>query len=185
MSAPEAELRALMSAGLNGDAEAHRALLDHLSHHLRIYYKNRLLRSGRTADDAEDLVQETLTAVHFRRHTYDPDELFTPWMHAIARYKLIDHLRRTRAVATALPIDDAHDLTAKDDHAHVESALDLNRLLQRLPEKIRRAIRLMKIEGLSVAETARQCGMSEAAVKVSVHRGMRAMEAAAAEGQDG
>ena len=35
----------------------------------------------------------------------------------------------------------------------------------------------MKLEGLSVAETARATGMSEAAVKVGVHRGLKALAA--------
>jgi RNA polymerase sigma-70 factor (ECF subfamily) len=69
-------------------------LLDHLSRHLRGYYKSKLISCGRSPADAEDLVQDVILAIHTRRHTYNPDELFTPWMHAIARYKLIDHLRR-------------------------------------------------------------------------------------------
>ena len=94
MTSNEAALRALMMAGLDGDAAAHRTLLDRLSRHLRAYYKGRLARIGRSASEAEDLVQEALIAVHIQRHTYDPAELLTPWVHAIARYKLIDHLRR-------------------------------------------------------------------------------------------
>ncbi len=122
-------------------------------------------------------------AIHTRRHTYDRSELFTPWVHAIARYKLIDHLRHTNTSMMDLLIEYAGDLTAHDDQAGVESALDLNRLLGRLPEKMQRAIRHVKIEGLSVAETAARCGMSESAVKVSVHRGLKAIAAAIGQGR--
>lgn len=176
----EAELKDLMVAGLDGDAAAHRSLLERLSRHLRGYYKGRLARSGRGATEAEDLVQEALLAIHTQRHTYDPGEPLTPWVHAIARYKLIDHLRRTRASLADVPIDEAADITAQDDHVGTESAYDLHRLLARLPHKMRRAIQRVKLDGLSVAEAAGECEMSESAVKVSVHRGLRALAASIA-----
>ena len=171
----EAELRALMIAGLNGDASAHRALLSALSGHLRAYYRNKLLRSGRRPEEAEDLVQEALMVVHTRRHTYDPAELLTPWVYAIARYKLIDHLRQSRSRLADVPIEDAFDVMAADDRAAAESRLDLTRLLGKLPEKVRLAIQYVKIEGLSVVEAAARCGVSESAVKINVHRGLKAL----------
>src|SRR5881296_1043102 len=136
MSAIEAELKNLMVAGLAGNAAAHRSLLDQLSRRLRAYYKSRLARIGRSAAEAEDLVQEALLAVHIRRHTYDPGEPLTPWVYAIARYKLIDHLRAARASIVELPIEDAGEIVAQDDHAGAESAYDLHRLLSRLPQKM-------------------------------------------------
>jgi RNA polymerase sigma-70 factor (ECF subfamily) len=179
----EVELRALMTASLNGDAAAHRALLERLSSHLRAYYKGKLARISRSAAEAEDLVQEALMAIHTRRHTYDPGEPLTPWVHAIARYKLIDHLRYTKASMTDVPIEDAGEVMAQDDHIGVESALDLNRLLAQLPDKVRRVIRYVKIEGLSVAEAAARCGMSESAVKINIHRGLKAIAATIARGK--
>jgi RNA polymerase sigma-70 factor (ECF subfamily) len=102
-------------------------------------------------------------------------------VHAIARYKLVDHLRRTRASLADAPIDDAADAMVQDDHVGVESAYDLRRLLARLPEKMRRAIECVKIEGMSVAETASLCRVSESAVKVNVHRGIKALAASIAQ----
>lgn len=183
MTTPEVELRTLMTAGLNGDAAAHRALLGQLSRLLRAYYRIKLARIGRSAAEAEDLVQDALMAIHTRRHTYDAGELFTPWMYAIARYKLIDHLRHTKASITDVPIEHADEFLAQDDHAGVESGHDINRLLARLPDKMQRAIRHVKLEGLSVAEAAAVSGMSESAVKVSVHRGLKAMAAAIGRGK--
>jgi len=177
MAANETELKGLMVAGLDGDAAAYRALLDRLSRYLRSYYKSKLARIGRGAIEAEDLVQEVLMAIHTRRHTYNPDEPFTPWMHAIARYKLIDHLRRTQGSLADVPLDTAGEVAAHDDHIRVESGHDLQKLLSDLPDKMRRAIQCVKIDGLSVAEAARRCGMSESAVKVNVHRGLRALAA--------
>src|SRR5450759_2967902 len=175
MVAHEADLRALMRARLRGDAAAYRTLLSRLSANLRAYYKGKLARIGRSATEAEDLMQEVLMAIHTRRHTYDPAEPLMPWVYAIARYKLIDHLRRTRASMVDLPIEDAEEIMAQDDYVGTESANDLTRLLSRLPDKMRRAIQSVKLDGLSVAEAASRCGMSESAVKVNVHRGLKAL----------
>lgn len=177
MSVPstEPELHALMLTGLAGDAAAHRALLERLSAQLRGYFKGQLSRIGRGPVEAEDLVQEVLIAIHTRRHTYDPTQLFTPWVYAIARYKFVDYLRRTQASRNDLPIEDAKEAASQDDHGSVESSLDLERLMAGLPPKARQAIQAVKLDGLSVNEAAAQCGMSESNVKVSVHRGLKAM----------
>jgi RNA polymerase sigma-70 factor (ECF subfamily) len=175
MVANEADLRALMRVSLRGDAAAYRVLLGRLSGNLRAYYKGRLARIGRSATEAEDLTQDALMAIHSRRHTYDPAAPLMPWVHAIARYKLIDHLRHTRASMKDLPIEDAEEIMAHDDNVGSESAYDLNRLLGQLPDKMRRTIQMVKLDGLSVAEAASRCGMSESAVKVNVHRGLKAL----------
>lgn len=178
MSTNEQELKALMTAGLAGDVAAYRMLLERLSQHLRSYYRRRLSRVGRGEFEAEDLLQEALLAVHTRRHTYDRAELFTPWLHAIARYKLIDYLRRTNASRSDVPIEDASEITSRADHDEVEGSIDLRRLMARLPVKMQRAIQYVKLDGLSVAEAARRSGMTESAVKISIHRGLKALSAA-------
>lgn len=178
MATNEQALKSLMTASLDGDGAAYRTLLERLSAHLRKYYRGRLARAGRGPSEAEDLLQETLLAIHTRRHTYDRTEPFTPWMYAIARYKLIDCLRRTNASWRDVPIEDADEFTAGADHHGVESAVDLGRLMAQLPVKMQRAIQYVKLDGLSVAEAARRSGMTESTVKISVHRGLKAMAAA-------
>ncbi len=173
----EVELKALMLASLNGDAASHRALLDRLSRRLRAYYKGKLAGVGRGASEAEDLVQEAVLAIHIKRHTYDPAEPLTPWVHAIARYKLIDFLRRTRASFAEVPIDEADTMMAHDDHVDAESTYDVRRLMERLPKKIRCSIEAVKLDGLSIAEAAKRCGISEPGVKVNIHRGLKALAA--------
>lgn len=177
MQSPEPELKALMLASLGGDAAAHRTLLDRLSRHLRGYYRRHLVRSGRGAEEAEDLVQEAVLAIHLKRHTFDGETLFTPWVHAIARYKLIDYLRRNRLSQSSVPIEDHRDLLASDDQASIESTHDLGRLLDALPEKTRRTIQAVKLEGKSVAETAARYQMSESNVKITIHRGLKTLAA--------
>src|SRR5258707_4900010 len=100
------ELKALMVASLDGNAASYRSLLDRLSSRLRAYYKGKLARFGRGATEAEDLVQEVLLAIHLKRHTYDTGEPFTPWLHTIARYKLIDYLSRIRTSPNVPPQPD-------------------------------------------------------------------------------
>ena len=164
-----------MLAGLNGDAVAHTALLHQLSNYLRAYFKGQLFRIGRVPAEVEDLCQETLIAIHTRRHTYDRSQLLTPWVHAIARYKLIDYLRRTKAAAKDIPIEEVEEVLSAPDSSAVESRLDLVELLAQLSPKMRQAIQFVKLDGLSVSEAAVRSGMSESAIKVSVHRGLRAL----------
>jgi RNA polymerase sigma-70 factor (ECF subfamily) len=177
MTPLEIELKALMLASLKGDAASHRSLLDQLSRRLRGYYKAKLAAIGRDTSEAEDLVQEAVLAVHIKRHTYDPREPLTPWVHAIARYKLIDFLRRNRGSLADVPIDAADEVMADDDHAGTESTYDVRRLIERLPEGMQCAIKAVKLDGLNVAEAARRCGLSESGVKVNIHRGLKTLAA--------
>jgi RNA polymerase sigma-70 factor (ECF subfamily) len=170
--AAEAELRALMVRSLAGDGVAYATLLRRLNGHLRAYYVRRL-GPGRGAD-AEDLLQETLIAMHARRSTYDATRPFTAWVHAIARYKLIDHFRRTKRRAED-PLEDPELLFSSADTNAAEAQIDVEQLLRRLPEKTRRLIRDVKIEGLSTAEAAARHNISESAVKVGVHRGLKSL----------
>jgi RNA polymerase sigma-70 factor, ECF subfamily len=171
----EPELRKLMLASLAGSDMANEALLTRLSVLLRSYFKGRLTRIGRTAADAEDLVQETLISIHTHRHTYDQTQLLTPWAYAIAHYRLVDYLRRTRTSAAAVPLDEVPDLPADGDSNAVDSGLDLHALISQLTPKMRQAIELVKLQGFSVSEAAVRTDMSESAIKVSVHRGLKAL----------
>jgi RNA polymerase sigma-70 factor, ECF subfamily len=181
LQARERELRDLITASLEGDARAYRTLLGRLTAHLRAYFRRRFAEIGHGTSEAEDLLQEVLIAIHTRRHTYDPRQPFTPWLHAIGRYKFLDYLRRTRHGIRDVPFDSAEDLTADSDIAAVETRLDLDRLMSRISATTRRAIQYLKLEGLSVRETAARCGMSESAVKVAVHRGLKALASRIAE----
>ena len=116
-----------MISGLDGDGAAHRALLERLSGHLRGYFKQRFARIGHGPTEAEDLLQEALMAIHTRRHTYDRSQPLTPWVYAIARYKFLDYLRRTKASFRDLPIEDAAEIMAHDDSGGIDSGLDLER----------------------------------------------------------
>ena len=174
-TANEDRLRNLLVRALGGDAAAYHAFLKDLSTHLRAFFRKRL---AGLPDEVEDLVQESLLAVHNQRHTYDPAQPLTAWVHAIAKYKLVDLLRRRSGRERRNdPIDDVSDTLAHDDAEAAAARLDVAKLLLRLPDRQRLPIVHMKLEGLSVAETARLTGMSESAIKVGVHRGLKALAA--------
>jgi RNA polymerase sigma factor (sigma-70 family) len=139
---------------------------------LRSFYRRRM----RGADeDVEDLVQETLISVHTRRASYDRERPFTAWLYAIARYRLIDHFRRRRV---SVPIEDVEAiLVAEGFEDAVGAQMDVDRLLSSLSPKQARAIRDTHIDGLSIAEAASRAQIGESDVKISVHRGFKALAA--------
>lgn len=169
----ELRLRSLLIGGLGGDAAAYRSFLDALAAHVRSFLRRRLVG---LPEEVEDLVQEVLLAVHNQRHTYDQMQPLTAWVQAITRYKLIDLLRR-RARTDVLndSLDDDDQLLASTDHDAAEVRYDIAKLLQQLPDRQRLPILYVKIEGQSVSDTARRTGMSESAVKVGIHRGLKAL----------
>jgi RNA polymerase sigma-70 factor, ECF subfamily len=173
VSAVEDRLRDLMVRGLAGDVTAYHAFLKELSGHLRAFLRRRL---AGIPDEVEDLVQETLLAVHNKRHTYEADQPLTAWVHAIARYKMVDLLRR-RAGREALntPLDDELAVFATSDTEAADARRDVMKLLEQLPDRHRLPIVHTKLDGLSVAEAARMTGMSASAIKIGVHRGLKAL----------
>lgn len=168
MRASEEELRRLMIGGLDGSAVDHAALLRLLAPLLRAFCRRRC-----ADDDVEDLVQETLIAVHTRRGTYDRDRPFTAWLFSIARYKMIDHFRKGGRTCTMEGLEDI--LVAEGFEDASGARMDIDRLLDELPAKQAEAIRATRLEGLSVTEAAARANIGESDVKISVHRGLKAL----------
>lgn len=170
----EAKLQALMVAGMGGNGRAYHALLRLSSERLRNYFRRRLV--GRETD-VEDLVQETLIAIHSKRATYDPSLPFTAWLHGIARYRLIDFLRRSGRHA-AMSLEDGFEPIEESRIDAILAEIDVANLLSSLSPKQAAAIRLTRIEGYSTREASTLSGQSEPAVKVNVHRGLARLAAA-------
>jgi len=142
---------------------------------LRSFFRKRL---AGLPEEAEDLVQEVLLAIHNQRHTYDARLPLTAWVHGIARYKLIDLLRRrSRSDLLNDSLDEGEELFVAPDDEAAEAHYDIAKLLQQLPDRQRLPIQYVKIEGASVADTAARTGMSVSAVKVGIHRGLKALAA--------
>lgn len=155
---------ALMAAGQRGDAAPYRRLLAELRPWLMRYFGRRL-----PPPSVEDAVQETLIAIHAKRHTYEPDRPFGPWLAGIARYKWIDRLRIAgRHAADELP----ETLSVGDHESAVTSAAALEGLMATLKPAQAEVIRLVKLDGLSIEEAATRSGQSVSLVKVNIHRGL-------------
>jgi RNA polymerase sigma-70 factor (ECF subfamily) len=172
----EAELAPLWRRAHRGDDPAYRAALACIARRLRAYFRR---RTQSRPDDLEDLVQETLLALHLQRGTWDDTIPVSAWVHAIARHKLVDLWRRQgrrEALIDSLDdIDDAAMPEAVEDAAPARR--DLAKLMTSLPQAQRTAIELTKLEGLSVAEACARTGVSESAIKVQVHRGLKKLAA--------
>ena len=169
MRATEPDLARLMALAQGGDRAAYRAVLEASGRWLARYFTRRIAASA-----VDDLVQDTLVSVHRKRATYDPARPYLPWLAAIARYRWVDQLRRTyRADETML----ADDIAVASGEEAIAARISLDRLLGFLPAGQAEAIRLVKIEGLSVAEASMRCHQSESLVKVNVHRGLKRLAA--------
>lgn len=170
MIADEPSLAHLMARSQAGDQQAYRALLIECQLWLECYFRRRVAPAH-----FDDLVQDVLLALHHKRASWDPSRAFVPWLAAIARYRWIDHLRRTyRSEEEAL---ENHDAAEDSDEEAVLARMSLKRLFVHLPGNQAEAIELVKIEGLSIAEASRKSGQSESAVKVNIHRGLKKLAA--------
>jgi RNA polymerase sigma-70 factor, ECF subfamily len=166
-------LASCFASGIAGDAASYREFLLLLEALLRGYFRKRL--TDRAAD-VDDLVQEAVLAVHHRRHTFGGAVPMTAWIHAIARHKFIDLLRADASRGALFePLLEATEAVGVDVIGAWQAQRDLCSLLAALPLKQRAAIEAVKLQGLSVVEAARSTGLSESAVKVYVHRGLRAL----------
>ena len=162
-----------MRAARKGDDDAYRRLLIAVAGWLRAVAGRGLAAAGRPREDCEDIVQETLLAMHLKRHTWDETQPLEPWLRAIARHKLVDHLRR-RGFTDHVDIDD-HAATLAAPAAEEGSGADAQRMLAGLPERQRRIVEGISLEGRSAGEVGERLGMSEGAVRVALHRALKAL----------
>lgn len=172
----EAQLHAAWMQSLQGDPASYARALGLMSRLVRRFLRSRMPSHPH---DVEDLVQETLMAIHQKRHTYQVDQPLTAWMYAIARYKWVDHWRaHGRRTGLHEDIDDWSETLAVDSHEEASDAhKDLERMLSQLPARQREAIAHTRLLGLSITETAAKTGQSEALVKVNIHRGLKTLMA--------
>jgi RNA polymerase sigma factor (sigma-70 family) len=175
----ERDATGLMQRAQQGDEEAYLELLVLLTDLTRRYV---YLKLGAIVAWADDAVQETLISVHAARHTYDPRRPFAPWYYAIARNRLIDGLRREgRVTRRELGMDTLPDVVVAharmDDGPRTNVDMDAVRAaLGALPPRQREVVEALKLRDESVREIASRLQMSPSAVKVTAHRGYRALK---------
>jgi RNA polymerase sigma-70 factor, ECF subfamily len=172
---PDCPWAGLMRAANGGDEAVYARLLAGIAPLLRGQIRRGLTRMGASAADVEDILQETLLAIHLKRHTWKETEAFTPWMRAIARNKLIDNLRR-RGRHIDLPIEDFNEILAAPEEEPIHAQLaEADKMLNTIDGRSREVVRAIAIDGLSTKEAASRIGVSEGAVRVALHRGLTAL----------
>lgn len=165
----DVELADLLRAALSGNDKAYAEFLGRAAGMVRGFARRRI----RAGLDAEDIVQETLLAIHTKRHTWRPDAPVTPWIVAIARHKLVDAFRR-RGQRVDVDIDVVAE-TLPQPEVEAASERDVGRALAALPDGQRSVVASISVDGMSIRETAAKFGMSEGAVRVALHRGLAAI----------
>jgi RNA polymerase sigma-70 factor (ECF subfamily) len=166
----EQQLAGLLRAAIGGDERAYADFLGRAACLLRGFARRKITHGG---IDPEDVVQETLLAVHMKRHTWQTDLPVTPWLYAVARYKLIDAYRR-RGRRVEIEIEEIADLIA-EPQAETARQWEIDRALESLAPGQRSVVAAISVDGRSIGETSRSLGMSEPAVRVALHRGLAAI----------
>jgi RNA polymerase sigma-70 factor (ECF subfamily) len=170
------EWTGLMRSALAGDDGAYHRLLKSITPVLRALARRGLSRAGQAVDQAEDIVQDILLAVHLKRHTWDADAPLAPWLFAIARNKLIDALRR-RGRRVFVDIDDFAETLAETPAPETASAREIEAQLNALPPRQRDVLQSIAVDSASIRDTAQKLAMSEGAVRVALHRGLASLTA--------
>ena len=161
----------LMARAQEGDREAYRTLLQEIEPYIRSIST----RCFRQAIDVEDAVQDVLLTVHAIRHTYDPIRPFGPWLVAIANRRIIDRLRRqTRQKAREIELSAEHETFAEAPaNFDYKTELALVDAIEKLPPDQREAIKMLKLNEMSLKEAATVSRRSIAALKTATHRAIR------------
>jgi len=170
------EWTGLMRSAIAGDSAAYHRLLKAVTPVLRAAARCGLARAGQPVDQSEDIVQDILLAVHLKRHTWDAEAPFAPWLFAIARNKLIDALRR-RGRRIFVDIDDFAETLPGEVPTETASAGEVAARLKTLPERQREVLQSVAVDAASIKETAAKFSMSEGAVRVALHRGLASLTA--------
>jgi RNA polymerase sigma-70 factor, ECF subfamily len=170
------EWTGLMRLAISGDDAAYHRLLKGVTPVLRAAARRGLARAGQPVDQSEDIVQEILLAVHLKRHTWDVNAPFAPWLFAIARNKLIDALRR-RGRRIFVNIDDFAETLPGEPVVEGAPVREIAAQLASLPARQRDVLQSIAVESASIKDTAARFGMSEGAVRVALHRGLTGLTA--------
>lgn len=179
-------LSAAMAAAQAGDAGAYRQLLAQCLPVIAAMARAQRVRP----ESLDDVVQDTLLTIHRARATYDPARPFLPWLRAITQRRAIDVLRR----AGRRP-QEVHDPMAFEAQADPgpapgqrledrERNRDLALAVAALPAGQREAVEHLAFQERSLAEAASLTGRSTGALKVNLHRALKALRATLSRGKD-
>lgn len=173
----DARLTAAMARAQDGDKAAYAVVLREAVPAIR-----RIARAqGAPADFVDDIVQDTLIAIHGAIRTFDPSRSFMAWLSAIAQRRTIDLLRRRGR----LGVREVHSPLAYEGYAAAddpgreierqEDAAVLRQAIEGLPERQREAVRVLALQEISLEDASRSTGRTKTALKVNLHRAIRSL----------
>jgi RNA polymerase sigma-70 factor, ECF subfamily len=165
-----------MRSALAGNELAYRDLLAELSRRLRPIVRRGFGGISAGANEIEDVVQDVLLAIHLKRHTWDQSKPIGPWIMAITRNKIIDNLRR-RGRRGEVAIDGDIEQFAANETGDAMAGHDVARILGRLNGRNREIVQAISIDGHTTREVAERLGMTEVAVRVTLHRSLKTLAA--------
>jgi RNA polymerase sigma-70 factor, ECF subfamily len=168
------EWAVMMRAALAGDETVYRRLLGEIGRSVRAMARGAFARARAGDADIEDVVQETLLAIHLKRDTWDGGLKLAPWVGAIARHKIIDSMRR-RGARQFAPIEDFEAVLPAPEGEDPHARSDADRLIGQLPPRQQDIVRSISFDGQSIAATAARLAMTEGAVRVALHRSLKAL----------
>ena len=168
----------LMCAAQAGERAPYERLLREITPFIRSIAR----KHSQNRADIEEMVQETLLTIHRVRHTFDPARPFGPWLAAIASRRSIDALRRRMRVtkyesAPNEAYETFSDPSANTEVESIRSAEEVGEMLRHLPPRQREALEALKIRQMTLAEASAASGQSIGALKVNVHRALKALRA--------
>ncbi len=166
----EPPLDDLLRAANRGDRRAYATFLGAATPIVRGIARSR--GAGLGPETCEDIVQETLLAIHQKRQTWREDAPVRPWLYAIVRFKVVDAFR-ARGRRVHVSIDDFADVLPADAGPDPTERSDAERVISRLDPRSARIVRAIGQEGASIAELSATLEMTETAVRVALHRGLR------------
>lgn len=156
-----------MARAQAGDRAAYNQLLKAMVPAIRALVCKKIRDEGLV----EDVIQETLLAIHRVRHTYDPQRPILPWVAAIASARAIDALRHR---GRRQEVQDEEELQ-RQPAASAESSTDtdiLSGYLDNLPLRQREIVESVHLREQSLAQAAAETNQSLSAVKSLLHRAM-------------
>lgn len=168
---------AWMASAQEGDRAAYERVLGESTGLIRSVAR----RQGVALDQLDDVVQETLITVHRVRHTYDPSRSYHAWLSALATRRSID-LLRAQGRRTRRELQQPAELEAYPDEQQASDATERQQRAARLREAIaelppgqREAVENMGLGERSLAESSLLTGRSTGALKVNLHRAIKAL----------
>ena len=172
--ASEEKWAGMMRAALGGNEAVYRRLLEEIGRAVRPMARGAFSRARQGDADIEDVVQETLLAIHLKRQTWDGGPKLAPWVNAIARHKIIDAMRR-RGVRRFEPIEDFEAVLPAPVEEDPHQRSDVERLMESLTHRARDIVKSISLDGQTITDTAARLSMTEVAVRVALHRALKSL----------